>query len=289
MPDEFEAHRDRCLGIAYRMLGSRADAEDIVQEASVRWLGARDGVREPAAWLTTTVTRLCLDHLKSARVRRERYVGPWLPEPIQTPDDDPIDPESISTAFLLVLERLSPAERAAFLLRQVFELEYGEIAAALERSEAATRQLVSRARAHLEHDRPRYAPDRQAHARLLMGFLAAAQSGDVGGMAALLAEDVRAWSDSGGQARAARKLVRGRSAVARLFVGLASKNADAGLRPELCELNGAPGLLIWSGVLLQSATTIETDGAVIHAIHVVVNPDKLTRLAAELVRAPESS
>lgn len=285
MSDEFEAHRDRCLGIAYRMLGSRADAEDVVQEASVRWLGARDDVREPAAWLTTTVTRLCLDHLKSARVRREQYVGPWLPEPVQTQAEDPIDPESISMAFLLVLERLSPAERAAFLLRQVFELDYGEVAAALERSEAATRQLVSRARNRLERDRPRYTPDREAHDRLLMGFLMAAQSGDVGGMAALLAEDVRAWSDSGGKARAARKLVSGRDPVARLFVGLATKNAGAGLRPELRELNGAPGLVVWSGDQLQSATTIETDGALIHAVHVVVNPDKLSRLASELVHA----
>ncbi len=169
--------------------------------------------------------------------------------------------------------------------RQVFDLDYGEIAAALEKSEPAVRQLVSRARAHLERARPRYTPDQEAHTRLLMGFLVAAQSGDVAGMTALLAEDVRTWNDSGGKARAARKLVQGSDAVARLFIGLARKNAEAGFRPEIGRINGAPGLLIWVGEELQSATTIETDGTLIHAIHVVVNPDKLSRLAKELVQA----
>ncbi len=279
MSDEFDARREHCLAIAYRMLGSRADAEDMVQEAWFRWQRTQ-GVQNPTAWLTRTVTRLCLDHLRSARVRRERYVGPWLPEPVDTSADlEPIDPESISTAFLLVLERLSPAERAAFLLRQVFELEYPEIAETLDKSEAAVRQLVSRGRAHLDRARPRFAPSAEQHDRLLTGFLVAAQSGSVDQMAALLAEAVRAASDSGGKARAARKVVSGREAVARLFIGLARKNADEPLRPELRELNGNLGLVLWHGDRVQSALTLETDGREIHAVHIVVNPDKLRALA----------
>jgi RNA polymerase sigma-70 factor (ECF subfamily) len=271
--DEFELHRARCFAIAYRMLGSAAEAEDIVQEAWLRWQRA-DGIATPAAWLTTTVTRLCLDYLKSARVRREQYVGPWLPEPIETPADE-VDPDSISMAFLLVLERLSPSERAVFLLRKVFDVDYAEIAGMLDKSEAAVRQLFHRAGEHVDAARPRSAASKQQHLRLLTGFLLAVQSGEVGPIEAMLAEDARSWTDGGGRTRAARNVVEGRSRVARLFAGLIKKGGAANLRPELRELNGWPAVLLWRGDELYQVLTIETDGEQILATHVVLNPDKL--------------
>jgi RNA polymerase sigma-70 factor (ECF subfamily) len=276
--NEFELHRSRCFAIAYRMLGSAAEAEDIVQEAWLRWQRS-EGIATPAAWLTTTVTRLCLDHLKSARVRREQYVGPWLPEPIETPIDE-VDPESISIAFLLLLERLSPAERAVFLLRKVFDVDYGEIAGMLDKTEAAVRQLFHRAGEHVEAARPRYAASKDQHLRLLTGFLLAVQSGEVGQIETLLAEDARSWTDGGGKTRAALNIVEGRSRVAKLFAGLVNKNkaGAAELRPELRELNGWPAVVLWQGDELSRVLTIETDGEVIVGVHVVLNPDKLRAL-----------
>lgn len=277
MPDEFEAHRRRCFAIAYRMLGSAAEAEDVLQEAWIRWQGAAD-VASPGAYLATTVTHLCLDQLKSARVRREQYVGPWLPEPIDTAGQEEIDPESISMAFLLLLERLSPVERAALLLRQVFELEYVEIAAILGGTEAAARQSFHRANEHLRAERPRYAPSKEQHLRLLTSFLTAAQTGEPGPIEAVLAEDVRCWSDAGGRRRAALKPVLGRRKVAALFAGLVKKGGAAGSRPELRELNGWPALLLWAGDELELTLSIETDGETIFGVHVVLNPDKLQAL-----------
>lgn len=178
----FEHHRRRCVALAYRIVGSAAEAEDIVQEAWLRWQRS-DGIVNPGAWLTTTVTRLCLDHLKSARVRRETYVGPWLPEPVDTTttddDDAAVDPETISMAFMLMLERLSPAERAVFLLHRVFDVDYAEIASMLGKTEVAVRQLHHRAKSHLADDRPRYAASKADHLRLLTGFLVAVQSGEL--------------------------------------------------------------------------------------------------------------
>ncbi len=273
----FEAHRRRCFAIAYRMLGSVAEADDVVQEAWLRWRRA-DGVREPAAWLTTTVTRLCLDHLGSARVRREQYVGPWLPELVDSTQDPLLAREDVSVAFLLLLERLSPAERAVFVLRKVFDLDHEEIARAMGKSESAVRQLASRAQAHVDAARPRFAPSKEDHARLLFGFLAAVQAGDVDAVASLLTDDVRAISDGGGKAKAARNVVEGRREVARLFVGIARKEAERALRPELRELNGWPALVVHDGGRVASVLTIETDGTSIFTLHVLVNPDKLATL-----------
>ena len=277
MSDEFEAHRRRCFAIAYRMLGSAAEAQDVLQEAWIRWQSAAD-VQSPGAYLAATVTRLCLDQRKSARVRREQYVGPWLPEPIDTAGQDEIDPESISMAFLLLLERLSPVERAAFLLRQVFELDYAEIATVLGGSEAAARQSFHRANEHLRVDRPRYAPSKEQHLRLLTSFLSAVQTGQAGAIEAVLAEDVRCWSDAGGRRRAALKTVTGRRQVAALFAGLIKKGNAVGWRPELRELNGWPALLLWSGAQLELTLSIETDGEAIFGVHVMLNPDKLRML-----------
>ncbi|MEZ4473280.1 MAG: RNA polymerase sigma factor SigJ [bacterium] len=278
MPDAaFEDQRRRCLALAYRLLGSAADAEDIVQEAWLRWRTV-DDIRQPAAWLTTTVTRLCLDHQKSARVRRETYVGPWLPEPLATTDAD-VDPDTVSMAFLLLLERLSPLERAVFLLRRVFDLDYAAVARTLDRSEAAIRQLAHRADAHLRAARPRYAPTRDQHQALLLRFLMATQAGDLAPLQALLAEDATAWTDSGGHVRAARRVVRGRLHVARLFQGLARKPDSRGLQPELRQLNGWPAVILRRDEAVETAILIETDGALIYAVHVVRNPEKLRGLA----------
>ena len=279
MTDAFAAHRERLFALAYRMLGSAAEAEDVLQDAWLRWQGAQS-IESPGAWLTTVTTRLCLDHLKSARVRREQYVGPWLPEPIATPVGDGVDPETISIAFLLVLERLSPSERAVYLLHKVFDLDYPEIAATLGKSEAAVRQLFHRAGAHLAHGRPRYAPTQEEHLRLLTSFLVAVQSGEFASVQALLAEDARAVTDGGGHARAALNVVAGRERVAKLFLGLVKKgDAGADARPELREVNGWPALMLWQGERLHSVVTIETDGQTIYAVHVVVNPEKLRALA----------
>src|SRR5262245_57181031 len=213
----FEPHRRRLLGLAYRMLGSMADAEDAVQETYVRWHGAdRDNVSDPRAFLMTTTARICLDVLKSARARREEYVGPWLPEPVVdtaalAPDRRTELAEDLSVALLLTLDRLSPLERAAFLLHDVFDFSFSEVAAALERSEAACRQLAARARAHVRQARPRGAtapPPRSGkigpkHVQLMSAFAAATQSGDVKALTQLLASDVRVVTDGGGKVRAA--------------------------------------------------------------------------------------
>ena len=279
MSAEFEAQRGRAFALAYRMLGSAADAEDIVQEAWIRWQRVDAPIEHPAAWMTKVVTRLCLDQLKSARVRRERYVGPWLPEPVVTPEDE-IDPETISLAFLLLLERLTPAERAVYLLRQVFDFDYPDIAGALDRSEDAVRQLASRARKHVDAGRPRFAADPDAHLRLLGTFMMALQTGDVAAMESVLTGDVKVITDGGGETRAARRVVEGRSNATRLFFGLA-KRSGAGLRPEMRSVNGWPSVLMWDGDRLQSMLSIETDGRQIASFHIVVNPSKLERLARE--------
>ncbi len=284
---EFEAQRSMCFALAYRMTGSRTEAEDIVQEAWLRWRKAThpsvadaQRPRSAGAWLHTTVTRLCLDHLKSARVQREQYVGPWLPEPVATEGSDAVDPESISIAFLLLLERLSPAERAAYLLHKVFDVDYPQVATALEKSEAAVRQLCHRAQEHLNAGKPRFAPSSDAHSRLLTGFLGAIYSGDLSKVEALLAEDAKCISDGGGKVRAARNVVLGRRNVAKLFLGLAKKNAGLALRPELRELNGWPAIVVWQNDKVASALMIECDGAEIITLHVLTEPDKLAGLAA---------
>ncbi|MDY7226048.1 RNA polymerase sigma-70 factor [Hyalangium rubrum] len=277
MEEAFEAHRPTLQAIAYRMLGSAAEAEDIVQEAWLRWQATpRDEVRSERAFLSTVVTRLCLDHLKSARATREVYPGPWLPEPVQT--DAGVDPETISLAFLVLLESLSPVERAVYLLHEVFGYSHAEVARMVGKEEAACRQSLHRAREHIQARRPRFAPSKQAHERLVLGFLSACVSGDLESLKHLLAEDVTVWSDGGGKARgAATRPVRGADSVARLYIGGAKKAAH-GVVPEIIEVNGWPALVLRLQGVVLNVITFETDGERIHAIRSVLNPDKLVRV-----------
>jgi RNA polymerase sigma-70 factor (ECF subfamily) len=281
----FEPHRRRLMGIAYRMLGSLSEAEDIVQEAWLRWNGAdHETLREPAAWLSRVVTRLCLDHMKSARARRETYVGQWLPEPVldgaaiaaDTPGERA---EDISVAFLLALERLSPLERAAFLLHDVFDMEFAEVARALDREEAACRQLASRARSHLKAAQPRFAVPAADGERLVQAFLAAAGSGDAAALARLLAEDAALHSDGGGKRLAALNIVRGRDRVTRFFVGTARKWSWPSWTVRQETINGLPGLVMShpQGELQTLAMHIR-DGRIAE-IYIMRNPDKLRHLS----------
>jgi RNA polymerase sigma-70 factor (ECF subfamily) len=285
-PGEFEQHRAHLFGVAYRILGSAADAEDVVQEAFLRARGASEAeVRSPRAWLTTIATRLCLDEVRSARRRRENYVGPWLPEPVTTgmPDDEAAPSgddrvsaaESVSMAFLVLLESLSPLERAVFVLREVFELDFPEIAAAVERSEAACRQLFHRAREHVAARRPRYAGSARRSRELAAAFLAALAAGDVGAFAGVLADDVVLATDHGGKASAIRRQLRGVSVVARWFLGMFKKARRLGVASEVAWVNGCPALVVRDDARLQSVTVLDTTSGSISAIHIVRNPDKL--------------
>jgi RNA polymerase sigma-70 factor (ECF subfamily) len=275
--NDFEEHRQTLFGIAYRMLGDRAEAEDVVQEAFLRARGAT-GVDSPRAWLSTVVTRLCLDHLKSARARREEYVGPWLPEPLPTTAQ--VDRETISMAFLVMLETLSPIERAVFLLHDVFDYTHAEVATIVEQEEAAVRQILHRAKAHVVARRPRFAGTREQHATLMAGFLRACAAGDVQGLERMLAADVVSYSDGGGKASAATRPVRGPRNVALLLVGIARKGAAAVY--EIVTLNGDPAIVARLGGCVDTVLTIATDGARITEVDIVRNPDKLARIQLEV-------
>lgn len=279
--ERFETFRPQLLRIAYRMLGSATEAEDVVQEAYLRFRSvSSDEVRDERALLHTIVTRLCLDHLKSARKKRETYPGPWLPEPVCTKPD--FDDETISLAFLVLLETLTPAERAAYLLHEVFDYSHAELAEMLGKNEAACRQLVHRARKHLIEKRPRFAPSKEAHARMLWSFLRACMDGELEGLRNLLAEEVTAHTDSGGKVPgASQKPVYGRDAVARLFVGL-SRRLNPELVPEAIEVNGWPAIAGCLRGEVSNVLTIETDGARIYAVRTIVNPDKLKRVGEGL-------
>jgi RNA polymerase sigma-70 factor (ECF subfamily) len=289
----FEPHRRRLLGLAYRMLGSMAEAEDAVQEAYLRWHDAdRDNVVEPRAFLLTTTTRICLDVLKSARVRREEYVGPWLPDPVTdtaalAPDTQTEMAEDLSVALLLALDRLSPLERAAFLLHDVFDYSFTEVAAALGRNEAACRQLASRARTRVRGARPAGAtPPRPGsssmdarHAQLVSAFVTASRSGDVATLTRLLASDAQLVSDGGGKVAAARNVIEGADRVAAFLAGVVRKGWTDDTTVRFDTINGLPGLIISRpGGLLQT-TAFEIDGEVVRAIYIVRNPDKLRHLA----------
>ena len=288
--DPLAPHRSRLLGLAYRMLGSRADAEDVLQDAYLRFAGA-PAVRNAEAFLTTTVTRLCIDRLKSARAKREIYVGPWLPEPVLdaaslSPAADTEVADTLSFALLLALERLSPAERAAFLLHDVFDAPFAEIAATLQKSEPACRQLAARARKAVREARPAAPASPDAHARLLTAFAEAAASGDAWQLAALLREDAVALSDGGGVKPAAFNPIHGADKVARFFVGLARKQAARGgvLKLEPARINGAAGFLVFLDGALDQTLSIELDGDRIASIYCVRNPTKLARVMAEMER-----
>ena len=289
----FEPHRRRLLGLAYRMLGSVSEAEDAVQDAYLRWHAAdRDAVSDVRAFLTTTTTRICLDTLKSARARRETYVGPWLPEPVLdtaalAPDTQTELAEDLSIALLLALDRLSPLERAAFLLHDVFDFSFGEVANALERSEAACRQLATRARTHVRAARPRGAAVSTAHpgevdarhAQLMSAFVEATRSGDLHTLTQLLASDVRFCSDGGGKVAAALDVLDGADRVTAFLVGVARKGWREDFTMRFATINGLPGVIVEDPQGPVQTAAFEIEGDVIRALYVVRNPDKLRHLA----------
>jgi RNA polymerase sigma-70 factor (ECF subfamily) len=276
----FREHRALLFSIAYRMLGSVADAEDLVQEAYLRWLKADpSGVRSPKDFLAATVTRLAVDHLRSARVRREMYVGPWLPEPLLGVDDrNPIAAtevaESLSTAFLVLLERLTPNQRAAFLLREVFGYDYPEVAQILDTSEANCRQLVQRAKQGIASGRPRFSGNADTAQELAGQFAAACATGDMDGLLALLSDDAVAWADGGGKFSAARRPVTGAERVARFVASVVRKWQSSG-DVQLEPVNGGLGLSMHSGGRLSGVITVEVNGGRVSQVFIVVNPDKL--------------
>ena len=282
--DPLAPYRRRLLGLAYRMLGSRSDAEDIVQDAYLRFAGAQ-GIHNPQAFLVTVITRLCIDRLKSASSQREVYVGPWLPEPVFDAESLSADAatelaDDLSFALLLALDRLSPLERAAFLLHVIFEVPFAEIAGMLDRTEPTCRQLAARARRAVRDERPapKATPDRHAH--LLKAFMEAAASGDPSRLAGLLREDAVAVTDGGGRKPAALNPIMGADKVARLFIGLAGKNAGRDIRIEPAVINGTVGALIYLDGEVDHTLTIATDGDRIAAIYIVRNPDKLRHAPA---------
>ncbi len=285
--DVFEEHRPVLVGVAYRMLGRLADAEDVVQEAWLRWSGAdRSAVREPRGYLVRTTTRLAIDRLRQIKSRGETYVGPWLPEPYVTdfgatvPDtaDRAVLADSVSLAVLVVMESLSPLERAVFVLREAFGYPYAEIAAMLDRGEAAVRQLAGRARKHVDERRPRYDVDPVQRRDLTERFLAAATDGDLDGLLALLAPDVRLVGDSGGKSRAPLRVVESADKVGRFLLGAARRTIpDVSFR--FLELNGGPALLVLSGGKPDSVLQVDVADGRAQSVYIIRNPDKLRHLA----------
>jgi RNA polymerase sigma-70 factor (TIGR02957 family) len=286
----FEAHRDLMFAVAYRMLGTVADAEDAVQDAWLRWSAApRPGVAHPRAYLTRVITNTALNRLRAVRARREAYVGPWLPEPLltqSTPDSSERAQltESVSLAMLVVLESLTPEERAVFVLREVFGYGYAEIGAALGRSEVSARQLGHRAREHVQARRPRFEVDPGQQREVTRRFLDAAIGGGIDQLMTVLAPDVTLLSDGGGQARAARRPITGAAKVAR-FITAISGRPYQGFQPaemsfDMAEINGGPGLLVSAGGRAIIAVGWLVAGGQVTAIQLIANPDKLAPISA---------
>jgi RNA polymerase sigma-70 factor (ECF subfamily) len=278
-PDRvFEQHRLFLVGYAYRMLGSISDAEDIVQDAFLRWRETDQAdIDHPRAYLARVVSRLCLDRMKSATVRREQYVGLWLPEPILASPGTSLA-DDLSYVLLLTLERLSPLERAAFLLHDVFDVDYADVAGALDRSEAACRQLAARAREHVRDARPRFAADPDSQTKLVEAFQSAVTTGDLTALAKLLADDAVLYSDSGGQRFVAPHPIPGRDTILKIFTRAAGKRAIP--RPDQVErahLNGMPGLILRTSDGIETIALL-TDGDRITALYIVTNQDKLKHL-----------
>ncbi|WP_395400035.1 RNA polymerase sigma factor SigJ [Pseudoduganella sp. UC29_106] len=279
----FAAHRKRLFSIAYRMLGVRADAEDIVQDAWLRWHGSdRTGVLSVEAWLVTVTTRLAIDRLRALKAEREAYSGFWLPEPIvemdeHTPESQAEMASDLSMAFMWVLERLSPEERAAFLMRQVFDYEYAEVAEMLGKSEAACRQMVSRASERVQQEKVRFEVRREDHRNILQRFVAAAHSGQQDAIRAFISDDMQFVGDGGGKVPSYPYIVRDPDMIAELYAKF-SKSGKT--RYELVLLNGQPGLLRYIGSKLESIQCLETDGERITGFYVIRNPDKLAKLAS---------
>lgn len=272
----FEDLRPKLVAIAYRMLGSAGDAEDAVQDTWLRWQSAdRDVIRDPGAWLSTTLGRICIDRLTSARARREVYPGTWLPEPVRT--TTPLDVESIAIGFLVLLERLNPIERAVFVLQRAFDFSHGEIASALSISEEASRQALHRATTHLAAQRPRFPANRSEHERLLGAFLGALTTGDVGQIRSLLATDAVLYGDGGGKVRGAiLRPIEGADRVARFFAGLVAKTPDLHeLTAAIEEVNGEPAIVGRDRERVRVVLMIETNGSQITVVRNIVNPDKL--------------
>ncbi|HZC04860.1 MAG TPA: RNA polymerase sigma-70 factor [Ktedonobacterales bacterium] len=288
--ESFETYRPYLFSIAYRMLGSAMDAEDMVQETYLRYQATPpQTVRSLKAYLTTILTRLCMDQLQLARRKRELYVGPWLPEPILTAETaqmtETADPEkrveveeSVSLAFMVLLEQLQPFERAVFLLREVFAYEFAEIATMLDKSEAACRRSFSRAKRRLREHRPRFPASPQIHQQLLTGYFQAVQTGEMTPLMNLLAEDVTLWADGGGKVKqAARRPIHGRDAVARFSLGT-KRFWPANARIELAEVNGQAAFVVRTDEGAFAVLTIEVEQGQIQAIRIIANPEKLARI-----------
>jgi RNA polymerase sigma-70 factor (ECF subfamily) len=283
----FERQRQKLFGIAYRMLGSVMDAEDVLQDALVRWMHLPDvsAVEAPEAYLTTMVSRRCIDLLRSARIAREHYVGPWLPEPLVcSPAPDPAEAgalaDSLSTAFLVLLETLSPTERAAFLLREVFGYEYGEVAGIVGVGEANARKLVQRAREHIRARRPRFEASPEQHARLLEEFLRATTRGDLEGLIGLLAEDASLYADGGGKVTAARNPITGADRVARFLIGVAPNVLPGPIR--VVPINGRSGLAAYDGEGRLFVLTLDVADGRIRGVYLVANPDKVRTVEGQI-------
>jgi len=288
--EPFDTLRPRLFGIAYRMLGVRADAEDVLQDAWLRWSATDHAALQSAeAWLVTAVTRLAIDRLRAAKTEREAYVGWWLPEPLveveeRTPESAAELASDLSVAFLHMLERLAPEERAAFLLRQVFDYDYGEIASVLDKSEAAVRQVVHRAAERVRQERPRFAVPPETHKRLLEKFVQAAQSGQRAAIRALLADNAEAIGDGGGKVPSVPGGIHGADRVTNLYWAHHLRLGQQ-LEYRMAIINGEPGFLRYVEGRLESAQTVVTDGERIVAIYVVRNPDKLANIAGPVTNA----
>lgn len=284
----FEALRPRLFSIAYRMLGTRADAEDVVQDAWLRWAaGDRAGLQSAEAWLVTVTTRLAIDRLRSRKAEREAYVGWWLPEPLveldeRTPESAAELASDVSVAMLWVLERLAPEERAAFLMRQVFDQDYADLAATLGKSEAACRQLVSRAQARVQQEKPRFAVSQDAHRELLARFMQAAASADRAAMKTFLADDVRLVSDGGGKVPSFGKVLVGAARIAGVYWSVEHRYPGR-VTYRMARVNGEPGLVRYVDGVVESAQAFIIDGGSegpkILAVYAIRNPDKLATIA----------
>jgi RNA polymerase sigma-70 factor (ECF subfamily) len=281
----FFDYRNLLFAIAYRMTGQVMESEDLVQDAYLRWMGVDlDSVSNPKGFLTAMITNLCLDYLKSARVRREEYVGPWLPEPMLTAPTlahtDPLEhAESLSLAFLTLLERLAPSERAAYLLREVFSYGYDEVATVLGKSEAACRQMVSRARSHLEEGRPRFDVTPGEEADLLGHFLEASMKGDMAGLVSMLTVDAALYSDGGGQRTAATRPLFGVQKVATFLLGIARMATDDH-RVRVARINGEPALIIYERNQVYGVMVLHLESGKVACLHNILNPDKLGAIPA---------
>ncbi len=281
----FEEKRQFLFGIAYRMLGSVADAEDMVQETFLRWQKNESAeIKSAEAWLATVVTRLCINHLKLARVQREEYVGVWLPEPViaeytANPRENVQQAESLSIAFLVILETLSPTERAVYLLKEVFGYEFDEVARIVQKSEPNCRQLLSRARHHITARRPRFKSSSDQQRRLVEAFLKATNEGDMEGLMAVLSEDVAFITDGGAGTRAPRRPIVGAESVSRLLLHEAPREEAASTVSRLVSVNGLPGFVAYRGLTPRAAVAFDIDGEQIRAIYLIANPEKLAQLS----------